>query len=192
VNNKADIRAQFLRVRQGITESYRQQSASMAADYLISHPVFSRSKNIACYCAHKNEFETIPLIQAIWHAGKKCYLPVLCEGKSLSFVCYENGDKLEINQHGILEPFNFSRKIPLEKLDMIIMPLVAYDSQGRRLGMGGGYYDRALAYMHTQNTHPQPHLVGLAYVAQCTDELPSDPWDIKLHSIITEQGIRTF
>lgn len=190
MKKKADIRAHYLRIRNETNEAYRQQAAITAAALLTEHPAFKKSEHIACYCAHNNEFETLPTIQAIWRAEKKCYLPVLCEGKVLGFVRYVEGDELEMNQFGILEPFDFSRKIPLEKLDIIIMPLVAYDSHGRRLGMGGGYYDRTLAYMH--GNHHKPHLLGLAYASQHIDELPFDSWDVKMHSIITELGIRIF
>jgi 5-formyltetrahydrofolate cyclo-ligase len=190
VKTKTDIRAQYLGIRDKIPESYRQTAAVTAASLLGEHFAFKKSELIACYCAHKNEFETLPIIQAIWHAGKKCYLPVLCEGKALGFVRYEDGDELEVNQYGVLEPLNFSRKIPLEQLDLIIMPLVAYDSQGKRLGMGGGYYDRTLAFMHAHRG--KPHLAGLAYASQHIDELPFDSWDVKMHSVITELGIRNF
>lgn len=190
MKNKADIRAEYLRIRNSISESSRQQAAILAAEYLVTHPVFKKSTHIACYCAHKNEFETIPIIQTIWRAGKKCYLPVLCEGKALSFVGYEDGDTLDVNQYGILEPFNFAKKIAHEKLDMVLMPLVAYDAMGARLGMGGGFYDRTFAFIYAQ--HVSPHLAGLAYTSQFSEDLPTDPWDIKLNSVITEQGIRNF
>lgn len=190
MKSKNDIRAHYIRIRNEISESHRQQAALTAADLLTTHPFFKKGQHIACYLAHKNEFETIPLIQTIWRAGKKCYLPVLCEGKTLSFVSYDDGDELEVNQYGILEPTDFSRKIPHEKLDMVIMPLVAYDAQGRRLGMSGGYYDRTFAFTYAQGIRPQ--LVGLAYTAQYIDELPSDAWDVNMNSIITEEGIRFF
>lgn len=190
MKTKAEIRAHHLHLRNQISESHRQQAAATAATLLSEHPAFKKSEHIACYWAHNNEFETLPIIQTIWRGEKKCYLPVLCEGRTLAFARYEEGDVLEVNQFGILEPFDFSRKIPIEKLDLIIMPLIAYDSYGRRLGMGGGYYDRTLAFTHGQNN--KPHLVGLAYTTQHTEELPSDSWDVKMHSIITDKGIRTF
>jgi 5-formyltetrahydrofolate cyclo-ligase len=190
VKTKADIRAHYIRIRNGTTESFRLEAAATAAALLAEHPVFKKSTNIACYCAHKNEFETLPMMQAIFRSQKKCYLPVLCEGNTLGFVRYEEGDELEVNQFGILEPFDSSRKIAVDKLDLIIMPLVAYDSQGRRLGMGGGFYDRTLASMHVHSS--KPHLLGLAYASQHIDELPSDSWDINIHSVITELGIRIF
>lgn len=189
MKTKSEIRTHYLRIRHEIPEHYRQQAAASAAVLLAEHPIFKQSQHIACYWSHNNEFETIPLIHTIWREGKKCYLPVLGEGKTLLFVRYEEGDELEANQFGILEPYHFSRKIPPEKLDMVIMPLVAYDSQGRRLGMGGGYYDRSFAFAHA---HHHIHFVGLAYTAQHADELPADPWDINLNSIITEKGIRSF
>ncbi len=190
MKTKADIRSHYLRIRNDTTESQRQEAAATAASLLAEHPAFKKSEHIACYCAHKNEFDTLPIIQAIFRAQKKCYLPILREGNTLGFVRYEDGDELEVNQFGILEPFDTARKVSVDKLDLIIMPLVAYDSQGRRLGMGGGFYDRTLASMHVHNS--KPHLLGLAYSSQHIEELPSDSWDINIHSVITELGIRIF
>ena len=190
MRSKSDIRAECLRIRDAISESYRLKAAATAAEILTNYPGFKQSENIACYCAHKKEFETIPLIETIWQLGKKCYLPVLCEGKILSFVRYDKGDMLELNQFGIPEPDNYVKRIPSNKLDMVLMPLVAFDTQGRRLGMGGGYYDRTFAFTHNQVV--KPYLVGVAFDSQLVEELPSDPWDINMHSVITENGIKQF
>lgn len=187
MKHKNDIRAHFLRLRNDISESDRQQAALKVVDILSTHPAFATSMHIACYLAHKKEFETMPIIETLWRLGKKCYLPVLCEGKTLAFVQYEQGDELTANQYSIPEPKNFAKKIPSEKLDMIIMPLVAFDHYGRRLGMGGGFYDRSLAFTHLKQDKPQR--VGLAFSLQQCEELPEDPWDVNLNSVITEKGI---
>lgn len=131
--------------------------------------------------------DTSPIIQAIWRAKKKCYLPVLTEGRSLYFVRYDENDTLQPNQFSILEPENTSRKIAPEQLELVILPLVAFDLQGHRLGTGGGYYDRTFAFMHAN--HKKPKLLGLAYSKQQADCIPFDPWDITLAGVVTEQGV---
>ena len=70
----------------------------------------------------------------------------------------------------------------------MIAPLVAFDLQGHRLGTGGGYYDRTFAFLHELAIR-KPDMMGLAYAAQQAPQIPSDPWDITLNSVVTEQSI---
>lgn len=150
-----------------------------------------RSQHIACYLHYKDEFDSLPMLQAIWQAGKKCYLPVLTEQKSLRFVRYHSGDTLQANQFSILEPTDKTDEISCQDLDMVIMPLVAFDMHGHRLGAGGGYYDRTFASLD-RNANKHPLLIGLAYTAQQADLLPADEWDIGLDGIVTEHEFIMF
>lgn len=132
-------------------------------------------------------------MKRIWEAGKHCYLPVLKEGKTLKFVRYHENDNLAKNEHGIFEPVGDLPCINTERLQLILMPLLAFDARGRRLGTGGGYYDRTLAFMFEKRvSQARPHLTGVAFSGQHCDRLPEDPWDIRLDSLITEQGLRFF
>lgn len=135
----------------------------------------------------KDEFDTTPLIQKIWAANKKCYLPTLAEGKTLNFVLYNNGDKLQANQYSILEPENSARKICPTKLDLVILPLIAFDQHGKRLGTGGGFFDRTFAYVYEPGEKKQ-HLIGLAFAAQQAESLIADPWDVAIEGVLTENG----
>lgn len=126
------------------------------------------------------------MIDCIWQANKICYLPVLTDDKKLIFSLYQQNGKLQLNRYGILEP---SEHIILDhqELDMVIMPLLAVDQTGFRLGSGGGYYDRTFA-----EVEKKPLLMGLAYAAQITASLPHDPWDIRLDGVITEEKMFLF
>jgi 5-formyltetrahydrofolate cyclo-ligase len=73
-------------------------------------------------------------------------------------------------------------------LDVILMPLVAFDGQGNRLGMGAGYYDRTLAFLRHRRHWRKPRIIGLAYEFQRMPALPAEPWDVPLDGIITEAG----
>jgi 5-formyltetrahydrofolate cyclo-ligase len=160
------------------------------ATHFTTHPFFLKSKHIACYWGCQNEMSTMPLIQAIWQANKICYLPVLRSDSLLSFVRYDEDDKLKLNKFFIPEPENTLRIIDPLKLDVIIAPLLAFDSHGHRLGMGGGYYDRTLAFKKdVQNK--SPILIGLGYAAQQAILLPTDSWDILLNAVMTEKAITT-
>jgi 5-formyltetrahydrofolate cyclo-ligase len=169
------------------------QAAYALAAHASEHPVFKTSQAIACYYSHDDEMNTFPLMAKIWEQGKTCYLPVMTEEKLIKFVRFEANDALEKNQYGIWEPVNQSKSIEPCELQLIFMPLVAFDLQGNRLGMGAGYYDRSLAFLFgdTQG-RPRPHLAGVAYAGQQVGPLPTDPWDVRLDSIITEKGVRFF
>ena len=91
---------------------------------------------------------------------------------------------MTVNQFGIAEPkLDCSKVCPVQSLDIIFTPLVAFDSSGNRLGMGGGFYDRTLAACKARG----PALVGLAHQCQQSDALPHAPWDVPLHAIATPQ-----
>ncbi|CCQ09874.1 5-formyltetrahydrofolate cyclo-ligase [Pseudoalteromonas luteoviolacea B = ATCC 29581] len=92
---------------------------------------------------------------------------------------------MKANAYGILEPvLNCSEVCPIAQLDLLLMPLVAFDKQGNRMGMGGGYYDRTLASYYKQNWET-PRLIGLAHDCQQVDELPTEVWDVPLQAILT-------
>lgn len=133
-----------------------------------------------------NEFNTQPIIQAIWQSGKECYLPVLTDDNSLIFVLYTQHTVLLPNQYHIPEPKDKTEQIAATALDLVLLPLVAFDLMGNRLGTGGGYYDR------TFQTNTESKLVGIAYAVQQADELLIDPWDVKLKGVITEKGVNYF
>ncbi len=78
------------------------------------------------------------------------------------------------------------------ELDALILPLLAFDTQGQRLGMGGGFYDRSLAALRHRRRWRRPRLLGVAHGFQEVSELPREPWDVPLDGIVTEQGYRSF
>jgi len=80
-------------------------------------------------------------------------------------------------------------RTPLAALDIALVPLVAFDDYGRRLGMGGGYYDRTFAYLRHREHWRRPKLIGVAFEFQRVAELPAQPWDVPLDGIITEKGL---
>jgi 5-formyltetrahydrofolate cyclo-ligase len=168
----------------------RQSAAQTAAEHFVQHPVFQASKHIACYYAFQDEMNTQAMIEAIWQAGKICYLPVVLESGLLDFVRYDKNDKLTLNQFSIPEPESKERKFPAEELDLVILPLIAFDASGHRLGTGGGYYDRTFAFTRVNSQH-SPILFGFAYALQQAGCLPADTWDIQLDGVATEKEVIT-
>lgn len=156
----------------------------------LNHPLFYKNQNIACYLARENEFDCKPIIEAIWQAKKNCFLPVLLE-QGLSFVSYQQGDPLYLNRYQILEPEPYEEKIiPSEELDLVFVPLVGFDLQGGRLGMGGGYYDRTFSFLKEKTN--KPYLVGLAYERQALLRIPTEKHDVILNAVLTEKQLYEF
>lgn len=178
---KTRLRQHFRTLRQNIAATERSIAAGKAAEILLRQPNFIASKNIACYLASATEFDVAPIIAAIWHAQKNCYVPLIQPDLSLHFVRYDEGAALKPNRFGIFEPVDTHLDIPFAELDLVLLPLLAFDRRGQRLGTGGGYYDRTFADELT------PPLIGVGYAAQEAPALPVDPWDVRLSAVLTEQ-----
>lgn len=176
--------------RNTLSDSERHAAAEAAVKLFTNSPFFVNSQQIACYLAHGKEFDCSLLIKAIWQANKNCYLPVLSQEKSLEFVLYNENDPLDFNRYHILEPTK-RKIIPVQTLELVVTPLVGFDLQGNRLGMGGGYYDRTFQFMREKNFQ-NPYLLGLAYAFQQVVKLPSDPWDVRLNGVLTEEKLLLF
>jgi 5-formyltetrahydrofolate cyclo-ligase len=184
-NAKSPLREQFRAIRREIPLVYRRQAAQAAAELFIQQDIFKQSQHIACYFCFGDEFDAMPIMEAIWQAEKHCYLPVLTEENSLYFVEYKKGDALSPNRYSIQEPVS-DDEFPAENLDIVLAPLLAFDMQGHRLGTGGGYYDRTFSFKR-ENARHHPLIIGLGYEAQQDDALPHDEWDIVLDAVLTEK-----
>lgn len=177
------IRRQIRKTRQNLT-ALEQQQAEISVTQQALHFIEQRqAQHIALYLSFDGEISTRLLIETLWKQGKQVYLPVLhpfCQGHLL-FLKYNQNTPLISNQFGILEPeLNVTTVLPLTELEVIFTPLVAFDQQGNRLGMGGGFYDRTL--QHWQQQHFIP--VGLAHRCQQVEQLPIESWDMPLFDIL--------
>ena len=114
----------------------------------------------------------------------------------MAFAPYEKNTQLRKNCFGVLEPLYQKKQLKTARqLDMILAPLVGFDEQGNRMGMGGGFYDRALYHLKCKNPAAQrsrPMFVGIAHEIQNVPQLDSQSWDIPLHAIITERRFKYF
>lgn len=144
------------------------------------------SIKLAIYLHNDGEINTTPFIEWCWQQNIQLFLPVIhpfSQG-NLLFLQYLPTTKMIINQYGIKEPqLNIQTLCLLKDLDIIFTPLVAFDTFGNRLGMGGGFYDRTLKSVNSCKTS----IIGLAHNCQQVTELPTEVWDIPLPEIITPQ-----
>lgn len=182
---RQQLRKNIRNQRQQLSAKMQQQAATDIATTVLVSDIIVSGQHIALYLANDGELDTYPLIQALWQLGKSVYLPVLHPFVAgyLLFVRYDKDTLLYPNKFGIPEPLPAChRLIPLQQLDIIFTPLVAFDAAGNRLGMGGGFYDRTLSQL-SPDSHCQ--LIGLAHNCQQVDAVPGEAWDIPLKQIIT-------
>ncbi|MGD8926773.1 MAG: 5-formyltetrahydrofolate cyclo-ligase, partial [Thioalkalispiraceae bacterium] len=165
--------------------------------HISSERPFKNGNRFAFYYPVGNEVNLLALLEHAWTLGKQTYLPVLAQFPrgSLWWVEHTASTPMYLNQFGIPEPQHprRARRTKLRSLDIIFMPLVAFDAKGNRMGMGGGYYDRSLAKVYRQdNPWHRPFRMGVAYSWQQVESIPVEKWDIPLDAIATEKGVTWF
>lgn len=178
--------------------SEQQHSAEIAVAYQLNQSEFiHRSTTIAGYLANDGEVSLSSFISTQWqHEGpytRHITLPVIhpVNKGHLLMLEYTPTTQMTENKYGIVEPEVACNHIHLIRdHSVILMPLVGFDRQGNRLGMGGGYYDRTLS--HIRNAPPRPKLVGVAHDCQEVDQLPVQAWDVPLDAIVTPTRILHF
>lgn len=190
--SRADIRKQVRQQRRQLSDSQRHQASHAIAKQLARSAIFVNSQRIAGFIANDGEPSLEPLMRLAWSQNKTWHLPIigLPNINHLWFAPYAKGDLLVSNQYDIPEPAIHLHQTPKPwGLDLILMPLVAFDEQGNRLGMGKGYYDRTLKFLRQRQHWRKPRLVGIAYEFQKQTALPYQPWDIPLDAVVTENKI---
>ena len=184
-SQRQQLRKLIRQRRQQLSPAQQQQAANDLISQALALPALSHSQHIALYLANDSELDTFPLIQTLWQQGKQLYLPVLHPFVAgyLLFVRYDPDTLLYPNRFGIPEPLAQCHHLqPVNQLDIIFTPLVAFDLKGNRLGMGGGFYDRTLSQLSAKS---RSQVIGLAHSCQQVDVVPGEAWDVPLKQIIT-------
>ena len=187
--NKKHIRQLLRHQRRTLPENEKARATALVTDHFIHSSVFQRAQHIAFYDAHDGEMDPHLIIAHAEKNNKRCYFPVLdLKGSHhLSFYTYKKGDLLTKNRFGIEEPdVQTQQTIQLHELDVVLLPLVAFDEKGNRIGRGAGYYDRTFSFLN--ELHPKkPTLIALAYDFQKTPLITPEPWDIPVNQVITDK-----
>ena len=187
------IRKEIRLARRSLSNEQQIVDSEKLLTRLIQLDKVQQANHIALSLAFDGEIQTQPFIEWCWKNNKQVYLPVIHPFNKghLLFLHYTAETEMFINQYGISEP---KLKVPLicpvKELDLIFTPLVAFDKQGNRIGMGGGYYDRTLSPWFAEQTGPYP--IGLAHDCQLVAELPTEAWDVPLPHIITPSKVHQF
>lgn len=185
---KKEIRQKMKPLRANLTASERHDAAIAVWLQLQHHASFCAADKIAAYMPMFGELNTTYILQTALKQGKQVYMPVIQEDSlSLAFYRYELSSKLTPNTWGVLEPpSERSELIAASDLDLVLVPLVAFDAHCHRLGMGKGFYDRTFAFRQQTS---KPILMGLAYTFQEITEIPTEPHDISLDFVMTNHRV---
>lgn len=171
-------------IRENLPLSYQQTISNQVCARIRRLQQYRYATRIALYQAVRGEIRLDPLWRSAPMQGKYCYFPALNEDKTLSFLPATPKTPFKPNRFNIAEP-DIDRDLAIEpyELDIIFMPLIAFDEFGSRLGMGAGYYDRTLA------NRKRPLLLGVAYDFQRIPFIEPRVWDVPLSGVVTEKSV---
>ncbi len=189
MKSQEEIRKSNVAKRKALNEYQLDELEKIIAQRVISTTQFQKAKAIATYIPINGEVGTYLLIEQAWQRNKEIYLPVLFTSKyqPLKFAKFVPGAKLILNRYGIPEPDICPAKYKTAKqMNLMLIPVVAFDPECKRIGMGGGYYDRALAFKKLRQANIRPHLLGLAYEFQKIESIKANSWDMALNMIVTD------
>jgi 5-formyltetrahydrofolate cyclo-ligase len=191
MHSKPELRIQLRAKRRALSVAHQQQSAKRLAHHLLNLSTLRGLRHIAVYWPADGEIDPRKFIDLAAQRGVQIYLPIITADDLMHFAVYKPQQPLQKNTYGIPEPHcqPYARKA-IWQMDAVLMPLVGFDRHGNRLGMGKGFYDRALTAAFGRIKQPQ--YWGLAHSFQQLEQLPIDTWDKPLRGVVTERGVQQF
>lgn len=193
--DKRMLRREFLAVRSRLTADDVRVAAAALAERALELPELAHARTVAAYVSVGSEPGTLALLDALRARGVRVLLPALLPDNDLDWGAYFGEDSLARVRHGgkmaLFEPTG-ERLGPdaVTDADVVLLPGLAVDARGMRLGRGGGSYDRVLARL--ERTGVRPALVVLLYDAEVVERVPEEPHDRPVHAVVTPSGVRRF
>lgn len=182
---KHELRAAALSQRRSLSQSQCLSWSGLIQKRVLQFGLYLRAGAVALYSSAQNEVSTDEILAHALREGKSVYFPRIGDGDGVELVQITSTAELAAGRFGVLEPKSGKRLIDGRHPDLVVfVPGVAFDCSGNRLGRGRGWYDRLLKDLGDSVT-----TAGLAYEFQIVGEVPSDPWDWKVHHLITERRI---
>ena len=182
---KAEIRKSILQTRNAMTREEIAAASQEIVKKLTEMEEIRRASTLMVFLSFGSEVDTDDLIRWGWGEGKRIVVPLCCPETRELMPCRIDGfDELETGHYGIREPKASSlQPVPQREIDAVLIPAVAFDRRGCRIGYGGGYYDRFLPGV------PRAAKIGAAFACQIVAEIPADPYDVTVDIIVTEADI---
>lgn len=180
--NKKTLRQALLQVRQAMPKGVWQEKSHQLCLHLKASHFFTQARTVLAYFSFRQEPDLSFLLatdseRCIWGVPR-------CQGDSLVWYAWQPGDATQVGAYGICEPHPGLPLLVAEQVDLILIPAIACDTKGYRLGYGGGFYDRLLSLPEWQSKPT----VGLVFESARLASLPIDPWDKPLQAVCTEAG----
>jgi 5-formyltetrahydrofolate cyclo-ligase len=192
MNERDEHRRRLRRLRREVPPELARRAAQGIAHHLVKNGLLRRNRRVAVYLANDGEADLAPVVRYLWRRHGHCFLPVLAHDR-MWFHPYRPDTPLVPNRFRIPEPRpDRGQRVHPRRLDLVLAPLVAFDRNGNRLGMGGGFYDRSFAFLRHRRHWRRPLLVGVAYGFQEVASLPARDWDVPLIAVVTESGLIRF
>ena len=180
---KRAVRRRILATRDEMPVSEREDRSARIAERVMSLPEVGRASTVMAFWAFGSEPDTAPLIAALHTRGVRVALPKIVEG-DLQLRAFVPGDAVTMTSFGAGEPVD-GEVIDPSEIDVVVTPAVAFDRSGRRVGYGGGFYDRFLP-----KTRPDSTRVGIGFDVQLVDDdLPNGHFDLRVDAVVTDAEV---
>ncbi len=189
---KAMLRKRLRLARRSLTVAEHTERSNRASSAITRMAAFKSGARVAIYLPFDRETNTAALLMAASRRGVRIYVPVVSDRRHRRLRFHPLSGKTRPGVFGISVPHQSGTPARPRWFDLIVVPLVGVDAEGRRLGMGGGFYDRALAFRRERCHWAGPLLVGLGFDCQRTETVYADPWDVRLDALATESGLIIF
>ena len=189
IAQRRELRQRLAERRRALSPHERMSAAQGLRRSLEQLPEYFTDVRVAGYWASNGELPLNLVIPPLATRGQQFLLPVIGSNKQLRFAPWQSGEDVQPNRYGIPEPVNTDEVLEPFQLDLVFVPLLAFDRRGNRLGHGGGYYDRSFAFLNDQVRPTQPLLVGIAYAFQELPEVSEEDWDVPLDFVATENAL---
>lgn len=176
--SKPAIRRMMLAKREALPADVLAQAAVDVLAALRVELAYQEAHHVGVYMAHRGEVNPIECVHDAWASGKACYLPVVGDDGSMQWRAYVADSVLIKNRYGIFEPAE-AACLPASALDIVLLPMVAFNTRKQRLGYGGGYFDRCFT------SRTKSYLIGLAYAWQLNDDWKAEATDMACDLILT-------
>jgi len=163
----------------------RRSASKIINNKVISSREFRAAKSVGCYLPMQDEVDPSEIIARAWRANKRVFCPVMGKKGNMIYRFLGRDTTLLRNSFGLWEPID-SEIVSARDLDLVITPLVAFDNNNNRIGMGGGYFDRCFSYLRHRQYWRSPKLLGVAFACQEVDEIHPNAWDIRLYGVCSE------
>ncbi|MBF0286206.1 MAG: 5-formyltetrahydrofolate cyclo-ligase [SAR324 cluster bacterium] len=182
-DKRSSIRQKILAQRAQFSALQREQASQKINGHLVQWPIFQKAEVVHIFLNQSEEPQTVSVIESCWKIKKTVVVPYMVGNNFvLGHSPLTSFNQLQAGKFNIKEPISAMRQsIELEQIDLVIVPGVAFDEKGGRLGYGKGYYDRFLSQIHA-------FFLGLAFDFQVVDSIPQLPHDIPMDAILTEKG----